>query len=209
MSVSVSSFMELGFGRLSMSHASLRGPRAWYQLLYSRCNTRWERQSYAAARKIVAPSQKIVDELVSIGVPREKVELIYNGVDLQEFQPGKVSRASLALPEGVPLALFVGDIRTPQKIWTQSSKALAQLPAVHLAVVGETKRSPFPRMARELGIADRVHFAGYRKDVPNFMQACDLFVFPSRYEAGTLVLIEALASGLPVVTARTAGGCGS
>ena len=184
-----------------------RGPRAWYQWLYSRCNTRWERQSFSMAEKIVAPSRKIVDELLGIGIPSGKIELIYNGVDLQEFQPGKVSRASLGLPEDGPLALFCGDIRTPRKNLDSVLKAVAQVPGLRLAVVGEASRSPFPAMARELGIADRVHFAGYRSDVARFMQACDLFVFPSRYEAGTLVLIEALASGLPVVTARTAGGC--
>jgi glycosyltransferase involved in cell wall biosynthesis len=62
-------------------------------------------------------------------------------------------------------------------------------------------------MAIALGIENRVHFVGFRTDVPRFMQTADFFVFPSRYEAGTLVLIEALASGLPVITARTAGGC--
>jgi len=184
-----------------------RGPKAWYQWLYSRCNMRWENQSFSMARKIVAPSQKIVDELLSIGIPASKIGLIYNGVDLQEFRPGNVARSSLGLPEDGPMALFCGDIRTPRKNLDSVLKATALLPELHLAVVGEVSRSPFPQMARDLGIADRVHFAGYRTDVAEFMQACDLFVFPSRYEAGTLVLIEALASGLPVVTARTAGGC--
>lgn len=184
-----------------------RGPNAWYQWLYSRCNMRWERQSFSMAGTIVAPSRKIVDELLSIGVPSGKIQLIYNGVDLQEFLPGDVTRTSLGLPEDGAMALFCGDIRTPRKNLDSVLKAVAQLPGLRLAVVGAAERSPFPQMARELGIADRVHFAGYRTDVAKFMQACDLFVFPSRYEAGTLVLIEALASGLPVVTARTAGGC--
>jgi glycosyltransferase involved in cell wall biosynthesis len=183
------------------------GPRAWYQYVYSVCNSKLERQSYAATRKIIAPSRKIVDELISIGVPAGKIELIYNGVDLEEFQPGVVSRRTLGLPEDVPLALFVGDIRTPRKNLDSVLKALVQLPQVHLAVVGAIPGSPFPAMAQTLGIANRVHFVGFRSNVNQFMQACDLFVFPSRYEAGTLVLIEALASGLPIVTARTAGGC--
>jgi glycosyltransferase involved in cell wall biosynthesis len=183
------------------------GPMAWYQWLYSRCNARWELQSFANSRKIVAPSRKITDELLGIGIPHEKIELIYNGVDLDEFKPGVVAREELGLPASVPMALFCGDIRTPRKNLDSVLKAVARLPLVHLAVVGAAERSPFPKMARDLGIAQRVHFAGYRRDVSRFMQACDLFVFPSRYEAGTLVLIEALASGLPVVTARTAGGC--
>jgi glycosyltransferase involved in cell wall biosynthesis len=184
-----------------------RGPKAWYQALYTRCNARWERQSFAAARMVVAPSQKIREELLSIGVPAEKIEVVYNGVDLDEFQPGTTSRSALGLPEGVPLALFAGDIRTPRKNLDSVLKAVALVPDLHLAVVGAAERSPFPVLARQLGIEARVHFVGFRTDVAKFMQACDLFVFPSRYEAGTLVLIEALASGLPIVTARTAGGC--
>jgi glycosyltransferase involved in cell wall biosynthesis len=184
-----------------------RGPKAWYQGLYTRCNARWERQSFAAARMVVAPSQKIRDELLSIDVPSEKIEVVYNGVDLEEFQPGTTSRADLGLPAGVPLALFAGDIRTPRKNLDSVLKAVALVPNLHLAVVGAAERSPFPVLAEQLGIDSRVHFVGFRNDVAKFMQAVDLFVFPSRYEAGTLVLIEALASGLPVVTARTAGGC--
>jgi glycosyltransferase involved in cell wall biosynthesis len=51
-----------------------------------------------------------------------------------------------------------------------------------------------------------VVFLGFRRDVPRLMQAADIFVFPSRYEACSLVLLEAAASGLPIVAARTTGG---
>jgi len=51
-----------------------------------------------------------------------------------------------------------------------------------------------------------VHFLGFRRDIAQIMRACDLFVFPSRYEACALVLAESIASGLPVVTAQTTGG---
>ena len=54
-------------------------------------------------------------------------------------------------------------------------------------------------------MADRVHFLGFQKAMPALMRSVDLMVFPSRYEACPLVLLEALASGLPVVTSRSAG----
>jgi len=113
----------------------------------------------------------------------------------------------LGLPEAKPLALFVGDIRTKGKNLDTVLKALVHVPEMSLAVAGALPGSPFPAMAQSLGLGERVRFLGFRRDVSRLMRACDLFVFPSRYEAGSLVILEALASGLPVITARTAGGC--
>ena len=188
------------------------GPYGAYQRLYTAANARWERQAYAAARRVVAPSQKIRAELASIGVPDDRIAVIYNGVDTDEFHPPTdaaakaAERGALGLPPDLPLALFVGDIRTPRKNLDTVLKALVDVPGVRLAVVGELAHSPFPTLARQLGVADRVHFTGYTLEVKRYMRAADLFVFPSRYEAGTLVLMEAAATGLPIVTARTAGG---
>ncbi|CAN5415381.1 glycosyltransferase family 4 protein [soil metagenome] len=185
----------------------IRGPRSWYQRLYSWKNARSEKGAYAAAKFVVAPSQRIRSELQSIGVPDSKIRVIYNGVDLNEFRPGSENRASLGLPLASPLALFVGDIRSTRKNLDSVLKALVNVPQLHLAVGGNLKGSPFPAMAKELGVSDRVTFLDFRRDIGKLMRAVDFFIFPSRYEAGTLVLIEALASGLPAVTARTAGGC--
>ena len=182
------------------------GPNSWYQRVYTGMNAVSERGTYASAMRVVAPSHKIREELESIGVPTDRIRVIRNGVDLDEFSPRHVDRAKLGLPSGVPLALFCGDIRTARKNLDSVLRATARLQGIHLVVVGDERRSPFPAMAGRLGISERVHFMGFRRDVAHFMQCCDLFVFPSRYEAGTLVLIEAMASGLPVITARTTGG---
>jgi glycosyltransferase involved in cell wall biosynthesis len=184
-----------------------RGLYSWYQWTYTRANIRWEKQAYDAAKFVVAPSEKIRQELLSIGLPDEKIRVIYNGVDLDEFRPGSEDRKALGLPEAKPLALFVGDIRTPRKNLDTTLKAMTKATNVHLAVAGAVERSPFPQLAKDLGLNGRVTFLDFRRDIGKLMRAVDLFIFPSRYEAGTLVLLEALASGLPVVTARTAGGC--
>ncbi|QLE56087.1 glycosyltransferase family 4 protein [Nostoc sp. TCL26-01] len=178
----------------------------FYQWLYTALNARWEKQAFQQAKVVVAVSEKVAEELVNIGVPRSRIRVIVNGVDLQEFAPGVANREKLGLPENVPLALFAGDIRTPRKNLDTVLHALVKVPDLHLAVVGKPEGSPFPQLAASLGLTNRVHFLGYRRDVADIMRAVNLFVFPSRYEACTLVLLEALSSGLPVITATATGG---
>jgi len=183
-----------------------RGPSAWYQWLYSWLNARLERQVLPRAQTVVAVSEKVKRELITTGLSADSIQVIHNGVDTDEFRPGPVDRAVLGLPTEGPLALFVGDIRTPRKNLDSVLHALASVPSLHLAVAGSTDRSPFPALASRLELTERVHFLGFRKDVADLMRAADFFVFPSRYEACSLVLLEAMASGLPILTAQTAGG---
>jgi len=182
------------------------GPYAWYQWIYTALNARWEKLALQKAKSVIAVSEQVKDELIEIEIAPKSIKVIHNGVDTSEFRPGPVDRLSLGLPQNVLLALFVGEIRTPRKNLDTVLRALQSVSALHLAVVGNTDQSPYPHMADDLGVSDRVHFMGYRKDVPDLMRAADLFVFPSRYEACSLVLLEAMASGLPIITAQTAGG---
>ncbi|MGD0137558.1 MAG: glycosyltransferase family 4 protein [Tepidisphaeraceae bacterium] len=178
-----------------------------YQAIYTRYNARHERRSFRAARKVIAPSRQTADELRQLGVASAKVCVVPNGVACSEFFPGPESRSELGLPEGVPIALFVGNVRTNRKGLGSVLQALADLPEVHLAVVGQTSGSPFLAMAAQLGVERRTHFLGFRKDVAQIMRACDLFVFPSWYDPFGLVITEAMASGLPVITTgRTGAG---
>lgn len=181
------------------------GVNGWYQWLYSTLNARWERQTFERARRVLAVSEMVKDELIEIGVSPDKIEVVINGVDLEEFAPGPVSREALGLPEHVPLGLFVGDIRSPIKNIDTVLRAVAAVSGVHLAVAGALPQSPYPALADRLGIGDRVHFLGFRRDVADLMKAADFFVLPSRRDSCPLVLLEAMASGLPVITARTVG----
>jgi len=176
-----------------------------YQRLYTVLNAYLEKRAYRQAGIIVSHSEKVRNELLDIGVPANKIHYIPVGVDLHEFYPAPADRRELGLPEGVPLALFVGGIRTPLKNLDTILYALVEVPGLHLAVVGATANSPYLKLAGRLGLLSRVHFLGYRRDVPQLMRAAELFVFPSRYESFSLVLLEAMASGLPVVTAATVG----
>lgn len=176
-----------------------------YQWLYTALNAHWEKQAFRQAKLIVAVSENIKQQLIDIGVPEERIQVILNGVDLQEFSSGHADRSKLGLPEEVSLALFVGDITTNRKNLDTVLQALVRVPQLHLAVVGTTEKSPYLQMAAQLKLDKRVHFLGYRRDISEIMKTVDLFVFPSRYEPFGMVVSEAMASGLPVITAATIG----
>ena len=187
---------------LSTQNLGLRGT---YQRFYTALNADWEKRAFDRAKVVVAVSEKVAQELVAIGVPRDRIRVILNCIDLQEFAPGIVDLQKWGLPEEVPLALFPGDIRTPRKNLDTVLHSLVQVPQLHLAVVGGTAGSPYPELARSLNLENRVHFLGFRQDVPDLMKAADFLVFPSRYEPFGLVVLEAMATGIPVVTAATTG----
>lgn len=182
---------------------------AWsaYQVIYSRMNAWLEGWAYRRSRVVAAVSEKVAEEIRAGGIDRERVEVVYNGVDTKAFSSARNNRAAFGLKEDACLLLFVGDLRTPRKNLQTVLQALVSLPHnVQLVVAGYLPGSPYPDQARVLGIANRVHFLGLVKDMPALMHSVDAFVFPSRYEAMSLSLLEALAAGLPVITARTAGG---
>jgi UDP-glucose:(heptosyl)LPS alpha-1,3-glucosyltransferase len=74
-----------------------------------------------------------------------------------------------------------------------------------LLVVGGDKVAPYKRLAEQLGVSDRVIFAGARSDLPRIYPAADLFVLPTLYETFALVCLEAMASGLPVLASPVGG----
>ena len=182
------------------------GAYSAYQRFYTLRNAHLEKAAYLGAYQVVAVSHKIADELRGIGVKKERLSVIHNGVNVQEFCPGIGDRVRFGLPVDRVIFLFAGDIRTPRKGLDTVLTALATIPDGHLVVAGAVEDSPFPAQARALGLEGRVHFLGHVADMSALMRACDAFVFPSRYDPFGMVLLETMASGLPVLTARTAGG---
>ena len=181
------------------------GLQRWYQWLFTALNARWERSTFNKADEVIAVSEMVRDELIQIGVPSSKIEVIVNGVDLGEFAPGPADRSALGLPEDVVLGLFVGDLQSPIKNVDGVLCALADVPDVHLAIAGTIGQSPYPSLAQSLGIASRVHFLDFRRDVADLMRAADFFALPSRRDSCPLVLLEALASGLPAIVSGNVG----
>jgi glycosyltransferase involved in cell wall biosynthesis len=183
-----------------------RSARYLYARLYAAANARLERGAFRRAGVLVAVSQKLRGDLIEAGVAPARIATILNGVDTEEYAPGPGDRSRFGLPADVPLALFAGDLKTRRKNLDGVLKAMVQAPHLHLAVAGRQEGSEFPALAASLGVAERVHFLGFQTAMPALMRAVDFFVFPSRYEACSLVLLEAMASELPVITAASAGG---
>jgi glycosyltransferase involved in cell wall biosynthesis len=184
-----------------------KGLYSAYQRCYTWLNQHLEKWAFRRARVVVPVSRKIAAEIEALGIGRGRLKVIHNGVDPQEFAPGPAARQSFGLPDAAFMLLFAGDLRIPRKNLDTVLHALADTPAhIHLAVAGGLKDSTYPALVDSLGLGQRVHFLGMIKDMAGLMRSVDTFVFPSRYEAMSLVLLEALAAGLPVVTAQTAGG---
>ena len=204
--VNSAGFVHRAWGR-SAAHPAhhSRTPQAIYQWLHTKVNTHLEQIAFTRAKVIVAVSEMVKEELIEAGIPRTKIRVQWNGVDLDEFGQQDGHRAAWGLPEDVPLFLFAGDIRSPRKNLRTVLHALQGLPAAHLAVVGALARSSYPALAESLGISPRVHFLGFRNDLPAIMGVVDAFVFPSQYEPFGMVVLEAMASRLPVITALSVG----
>lgn len=191
---------------------SLRGPNRYYQYLYTWINSVWEKKTYQEASAVVAVSDTVKQSLVNnCKTEADKISVLPNGVDLQRFQPIGPGEHNLLkdvvdVENNTFLGFFVGDLKSNRKNLDLVLNALVQLPqTVHLAIAGSTHQSPYPELANSLGLQDRVHFVGHRSDVDELMRGADVFLFPSHYETFGLVVLEALASGVPVVTSPTVG----
>jgi glycosyltransferase involved in cell wall biosynthesis len=180
-------------------------PYAYYQRLITIMNARYEKRAFESAKVLVAVSDSTANEVVGLGNSRNKIRVIHNAVDSSEFYPGPSERESFGLPTDPPVALFAGDIRTPRKNLETVLKAMLSIPKLHLAVAGKTEGSAYPELARTSGIADRVHFLGMTNRIAALMRSVDFFVIPSRYESYGLVVLEAMASGLPVILSANVG----
>jgi glycosyltransferase involved in cell wall biosynthesis len=133
---------------------------------------------------------------------QKALRIVVNGIDLKVSTLSKnQARRRFGLPLNVPLILNCGRL-SAEKNQLFILDLLPNLPNTHLAILGEGElKLKLLRKCKENNILDRVHFIGERphEEIANFFRSGDVFVFPSLYEAFGLALVEAMASGLPVV----------
>lgn len=162
-------------------------------------------------RRIVAISERVRAQLKQYyHVPDERMVTIPNGINLSRFDPINARstaevRRSFGIPRAAPVVLFVGS-QYRLKGLEFAIRALAEMKTTaHLLVVGNDAAAPFKRLAEQLGVSDRVIFAGGRNDLPAIYPAADALVLPTLYETFALVCLEAMASGLPVLASPVGG----
>lgn len=140
-------------------------------------------------------------------IPRRKLHLIYNGVELERFSPDRVSgsvREEFSIPSDALLVGTVGMLR-PEKahhVFLRAADIIRRgNDRVRFMLVGDgPERERLEALASELGLTDVVAFAGGRSDIPEILSALDLFVLPSDTEAFPVSVLEAMAMEKPVVS---------
>ena len=187
------------------AHSIREGGRAWMWLY--RLSDRW-------CDVTTHVSREAVDHFVRCGaVPASRIRLMPNGVDLRRFSHQREHRSSmrsqLRLREGQWVWLHVGRLAAPKaqhRLLAAFDRLREHRPDAYLLVAGEGPLDgDLQSLAAQLNLQDNVRFLGFRDDVPLLMEAADGFVLSSEYEGSPMVLAEAGASGLPIVTTSVSG----
>lgn len=196
--------------RIAHSHTTSDGrPTSLWRRVYRRHMKSWIRR-YATHG--LAASQEAAVVLFGEGWQEDgRFRVLHCGIDLRPFEaPFNRSevRCELDIPVDAPVVGHVGSFRPPKNhhFLLQIAAAINKLRSeVHFLLVGDGPLRPqIEAQTRQLGLSERVHFAGIRRDVPRLMLSCmDAFVFPSLWEGLPITLIEVQAAGLRCLVSDT------
>jgi len=168
-------------------------------------------------RTVIAISDMVKQDMMRwYRVPEERIQVVYNGVDIERFHPrNRQYREEVRRRHGIGdefIILFVSN-NFRMKGLAFLIKALAKIkrknsPPFKLLVLGRDRQDSYLSLARGMGIFEEVIFAGATHEPERYYGASDLLVHPTFYDACSLTVLEALASGLPVVTTASNGASG-
>jgi len=203
-----------GTHRSYLARMEAAGLRRRWRGPYHRAVLRLEARAFApgAYRRVLAVSARVRDEVAAdYRVPRERIRVLYNGVDLERFHParratlGPAARRALDLADGERVCVAIGSGFARKgfdlllRLWREAPPR-----DTALVLVGDDERlASYRRQAEALG--RRVRVIGPRPDVEAVLAAADVTCLPSRQEAFGNVVLEACAAGVPVVTTRRTG----
>ncbi len=203
--------------RMQRSGITSLRDRAVFRALKDHAALEIERRAYApgAYRRVLANSRMVQRDIARrYDVPLEAFDVIYNGVDLERFHPrerarGDEMRRALGIAPDETVFLFIGK-GFARKGLDRALEALARVaaraPRARLLVAGRDSSQPtYERLAQRLRVQDRVRFLGERRDPEVCFAASDVHVLPTHYDSFAFTVLEAMASGVPVITTDGAG----
>ncbi len=173
-----------------------------------------EKLTAPLTHKLIALTKGERDDYLALNLfASDSMEIIHSGVDIDAFAKVEADTGALRKELGIPEdALVVGSVgwllpvKNPVGLLDALIPLLCERPELYLVFVGKGELEPVLReKAREKGGGDRVVFAGWRKDIPELMRLFDVFALPSLNEGMGRVVVEAMASGKPVVAADVGG----
>jgi sugar transferase (PEP-CTERM/EpsH1 system associated) len=165
----------------------------------------------------LALSRDLADYLISkIGIPENKVLQVYNGVDSKRFRPTGSNHTILDCPFIRPEHWIIGTVGRMQSVKDQPTLARAFIRTLQidptlkqrlrLAMIGDGPlRAECQRLFAEADLTDFTWLPGERSDIPEIMRGLDCFILPSLAEGISNTILEAMASGLPVIATRVGG----
>jgi len=160
------------------------------------------------SKRVIAISKKVREDLVVEYGIKNNVDLVYHGVDLERFHPDnrisfrEMVRAKWGVKEQDFIALFVGNL---QKGAATAIRVISQIKDVFLVFISGSNSESLKQLAINLGVSDRVRWFPLSNEVEKHFSGADCFIFPTVYEPYGMVISEAMASGLPVITSKIAG----
>lgn len=188
---------------ISTVHASYRpmysGLKGWIHEGVLRLNAYWKCH-------FIAVSDSVLEYLKELGVSRSAISLIYNGISMADEpapSPPISLRASLGWGEDAFIVITVGNLRQVKGhkyLLEALSSVIPKRPLIRCLFVGEgQERGSLEHQARNLGIHEFIHFAGYRRDVPALLGESNAFCLPSLTEALPFAVLEACTHRLPLL----------
>jgi UDP-glucose:(heptosyl)LPS alpha-1,3-glucosyltransferase len=176
-----------------------------------------ERRLFQSSRlkKIMANSQRGKEEIIRhYGVPAGKIEVVHNGVDLENFHPSNITlyrrslRKEFRISFEAPVLLFLGSgfrRKGLEGLLEALPMVKKEFPQVVLMVAGKDGIQEYRERARRLGCERNVLFLGPTRRAREFYATCDLFALPTVYDPFSNACLEAMATGIPVLTTPTNG----
>ncbi len=177
-----------------------------------------ESRIFKFADAVTVNAEAVKNYLIAEGVAPEKIEVIYNGIDLKRLAPKETNRRKicedLGLPTGesVKFITLVANLRHAvknQAMFLRAAKKIAErFPDAHFVLAGEGDlKNDLERLAKDLGISQNAHFIGGRAEIPELLSASFAGVLSSVAEGFSNSILEYMAAKLPVV-ATNVGGAG-